>query len=130
MTTSALRAYFFLLEGELPPPDASDDWFAPRTDPAVRSAEQVAIFERETRAFIEDLEHAPGDEVAVQALFYARAQSAFGAEKAAIRTYFRMLYLLLFGQPNGPRWGAFVCLAGPENFARRLRSRLDFPFGT
>ena len=126
MTTAALRAYFYTLEGEMPPPDAPDEWFLPRADPTIRTEAAVAAFHRETRRLLTELGSSLTEDE-IQALFYERAKAAFGTDKAAIRDYFRMLYLLIFQRPSGPRWGQFVILIGRQAFIDRLKNRLADP---
>lgn len=125
-TTDRLRAYFYLLEGETPPDNAPDTWFLPRVDPAIRSMTDIQTFEAETRQLVRDLDTVETEQD-IQAAFYTRAKAAFGTEKAAIRDYFRLLYLLIFRRPHGARWGQFVILTGKTTFQDLLLERLENP---
>jgi hypothetical protein len=126
--TAALRAFFYLLESEVMPPDADDAWFLqPCT--GVRDAASVEAFARGATAIVADLPGTDSTEEAVQALFYAHAKQAFGEDKDSIRRFFAMLYLLLFGRDHGPRWGQFVTIVGVDLFCARVSALLADPFG-
>lgn len=122
---STLHAFFYLHDAERMPPDAPDSWFLEPEDTAALVA-RVDRFEEHARALITDLSTLEGEE-AFQFAFYERAKAAFGTEGAQIREFFRMLYLVVLGQPSGPRWGQFVTLTGRETFIEMLRCRLDAP---
>jgi lysyl-tRNA synthetase class I len=121
-----LQTYFFLLEAEQMPEDADDDWFLPQPEPNIRTTETLQIFETHVKGLIDDLQHLTTEED-FQTAFYNRAKLAFGEDKASIRTFFQLLYLLIFQRPQGPRWGQFVTLIGKDEFCARLSQRINSP---
>lgn len=124
---SALHAFFYLRDAEQMPADAPDEWFLMTQDDAGLT-DRVNTFETHARALITDISALDGEE-AFQYAFYERAKAAFGTDGKAIREFFRMLYLVVFGQESGPRWGQFVALFGREAFLVRLQRNLDNPLG-
>lgn len=120
------QAYFYLLEAEQMPVDAPDEWFEPRHENVSRSQEQVATFITHAYKLIDDLALLETEEE-YQVAFYDRAKKAFGEDKASIKTFFEMLYLLIFHRAHGPRWGQFVALIGRDDFRTRLQQRLENP---
>lgn len=122
---SALEAFFYLQDAEVMPKNAPDEWFL-QPDPVQGLRERVSTFETQARGLMEDISSLEGEE-AFQFAFYERAKAAFGTDGASIREFFRMLYLVVLGQPNGPRWGQFVALTGRDEFVALLRTRLDNP---
>lgn len=124
---NALTAFFYLHDAEQPPENAPDEWFL--AAPALPgSLSRVDVFARHARALADDLGSLEG-EAEFQSAFYERAKAAFGTDGASIREFFRMLYLLIFRQQSGPRWGQFVAITGRDDFIALLRSRLESPLG-
>lgn len=56
-------------------------------------------------------------------LFYNAAKDVFDQDKALIRNYFSWLYLVIFEQDSGPRWGEFVEVYGVVDFNATVRRR-------
>lgn len=123
---AALRAFFFLLESEIMPPDADDAWFL-QPSKGARDAASVEAFLLGAQGIVAELPTTPADEESLQALFYAQAKAAFGGDKDSIRRFFEMLYLLIFGRNHGPRWGQFVAIVGVDTFCERLSDMLADP---
>jgi len=122
---NSLNAFFYLHEAELPPPDAPDAWFMGKDDISGLT-ERVALF-REHALLLADELTSVSTEEEFQFLFYERAKSAFGTDGGSIREFFRMLYLVVLGQPSGPRWGQFVVMMGRDAFISLLRRNLSSP---
>lgn len=121
-----LRAYFYLLEAEQMPEDAPDEWFLPQPSSETRTPEQIDSFVLQTQGLMKDLQHLNTEEE-YQIAFYNRAKMAFGEDRASIKIFFQMLYLLLFQRNHGPRWGQFVQMIGRERFIQTLQERLSNP---
>lgn len=149
-----LQAYLYLQDGEYPPlvpefdMDSEDGkreyeewciqdnaWFE-GSDPIVshlnENLEYSKRFIERTRELLIDLEirsnHLNDDEsVSSQymVLFYDAAKDIYDHDKKMIREYFRRLYLVAFGYPDGPRWGEFVEIYGVENFIDLIHDRLE-----
>jgi len=61
----------------------------------------------------------------IQAEFYDAAKLTFGDEKASIREFFKMLYMVIFQSQSGPRWGQFLMIAGLDRFVEIIRERSE-----
>lgn len=123
---NTLRAYFYLLEGEPMPENAPDEWFLPRETSEARTPEQIEAFATQAQGLIEDLRILTTEDD-YQTAFYNRAKMAFGEDRASIKIFFQMLYLLLFQRNHGPRWGQFVQMIGRDRFIENLQERLSNP---
>ncbi len=64
----------------------------------------------------------------IQYEMYEIGKRHYGIDKKILREWFRDLYLLLYGQQSGPRWGTWISMFGVENFKNLLRDRLEKPF--
>lgn len=142
MSLNELQAHFYLCEAEsIPEPVlnsngslnieadnlALEAWSnTPSTFSWTRG--QCSAFSDGVQNLLSDLKRLEdSDETEIQTLFYDHAKLTFGKEKDDIRTFFAMLYLLLFDRNHGPRWGQFVKLSGVDNFIETTQARLAKP---
>lgn len=49
----------------------------------------------------------------------------FGEEKVQLFRFFNLLYLLVWGKKNGPRFGTFAVMFGRSEFAELISSRMN-----
>jgi len=56
-------------------------------------------------------------------LFYDAAKVTFDQDKSQLRTYFMWLYYVLYGRPEGSRWGDMVDVMGVHDFVAMVRAR-------
>ena len=68
--------------------------------------------------------HADAD--ALQKTLYALGKAHYG-EGAALRAWFAMLYQVLLGQEEGPRFGSFIALYGAAEMRALIQKRLASP---
>jgi lysyl-tRNA synthetase class I len=68
------------------------------------------------------------DEIDIQTVFYDVGKRHYGFSKEELRDWFRHLYLLLFQQEQGPRWGQYVKFTGKDFFIDNLKERMHNPF--
>jgi lysyl-tRNA synthetase class I len=69
---------------------------------------------------IDNAEPAPAQ---YMTLFYDAAKMTFDQDKSQLRTYFMWLYYVLYGRPEGSRWGDMVDVMGVEAFTAMVRER-------
>ena len=74
---------------------------------------------------LEDLELDPDEPAPAQymTLFYDAAKDTFDQDKTQLRTYFMWLYYVLYGRPEGSRWGDMVDVMGVPDFVAMVRRR-------
>lgn len=122
-----LRSYFYLVEGELPPKDAPDEWFLLPDSTQKRSEEEVEKF-LVGCSYLKEYLRDDMPEEDIQFHFYEAAKKAFGDEKSSIREFFKLLYLVIFSKPQGSRWGMYVQMVGVSEFLNDLSVKL-FEYG-
>lgn len=91
---------------------------------------KLEIFIQRTEQLMDELvnleldpsEPAPGQ---YMTLFYDAAKDTFDHDKTKLRTYFMWLYYVLYGRPEGSRWGDMVDVMTPKNFTDTLRTRFE-----
>jgi lysyl-tRNA synthetase class I len=125
-----ISAFLYMHLSE-PMPDAGcteaefEQW-ATGTDDIEQLRNEVLVFVASTHNLIEGLRleyyTAEPDYMKV---FYDVAKETFGEDKRSIFLYFKMLYLVVFEKPTGPRWGDFVKIYGLHNFIEKLTDRLN-----
>jgi len=128
--TRAVGAYLYLhLGDQMPPvhpdPDKDDEiieLWSLTPDPPKMDLVRV-------RRFLDDLDDLLVDLPSIEpenymARFYEAAKKTFDHDKSQIRTWFMWLYLIVFQMPEGPRWGEFVEIYGPDNFTTKVKARL------
>lgn len=64
----------------------------------------------------------------VQEAFYNIGKRFYGTEKKELLTFFRHIYMLLFGVETGPRIGTFANIYGVEAFMKDIYSNVSIPF--
>lgn len=91
----------------------------------VDRAERTALLIRHLR---DNLPLSGDIEADIMKVFYDGAKAHFGLAGSDIRAAFECLYLFLFGDRSGPRWGTFCSLVGVDKFLEMINDRLDEPF--
>jgi len=91
--------------------------------------DDVSNFIRETDALMNELLRLYGQGSAeyIRACYDA-AKRTFGDQRSSIRQYFQWLYTIMFGYPNGPRWGDFIEIYGVGDFIDLYYERLESVF--
>lgn len=92
-------------------------------DRVVRFIDETAQLLRD----LEDLELDSAEPAAPQymSVFYEAAKRTFDHDKSQLRTYFKWLYLIVFQNPDGPRWGEFVEIYGVDGFVTKVEERFQ-----
>lgn len=123
-TPNTLAAYLYFRGAEKMPEDADEEWFL-SPDPFTVDVDILPTFLEETQRLIERLESVETDLDAedYQTMFYDAAKATFDGDKKKIRSYFAMLYTVMYGRPEGSRWGEVVKILGRDNFCLTLRER-------
>jgi hypothetical protein len=142
-TTNILSAYLYLRTGDLMPETVLDDTgevnieadneailaWSTCANEAVFDTSRLARFIAHTDTLLSNLQTLELEDgpVAPQymTLFYNAAKDTFDHDKALLRTYFAWLYMVLFGRPEGPRWGEFVEVYGVESFVTLVQTRFS-----
>lgn len=136
-TPSILASYLYMRLGEQMPPELDEDasreeidaqnaWFE-GTDEYDFDLYWIARFIEETEILMGRLvEAGAGHEGEVyQTLCYDAAKATFDQDKKMIRTYFLWLYYVMYGRPDGSRWGLTIEILGPDKFVSVLRQRFE-----
>lgn len=122
---NVLAAYLYLhLAEQMPPEGTSEAAFerwALSPEPAVVSLDVCERFLRDLDVLCDKLRQNPED---AMTQFYDCAKLTFDGDKKQIRNWFKWLYLILFGYPDGPRWGEYVSVVGVDYFIEQLHTRL------
>jgi hypothetical protein len=142
-TPNILSAYLYLRTGDPIPEPVLDDTGEPNieadnaamlawsecTNVVAVDTSRLALFIARTDTLLSDLQTLELEDgpAAPQymTLFYNAAKDTFDHDKTLLRTYFAWLYMVLFGRPEGPRWGEFVEVYGVESFVTLVQTRFS-----
>jgi lysyl-tRNA synthetase class I len=144
---SQLAAYLYLRMGDPMPPPVLDDQgeidsradnaviesWALKQDPTIESLadqmprlEQFIRYTGELLTELETLVLEPSDAAPqYMSLFYDAAKLTFDNDRTQLRIYFMWLYYVLYGRPDGSRWGDMVDVLGVPAFTARVRERFN-----
>jgi lysyl-tRNA synthetase class I len=119
-----VAAYLYVTDNDV---DPNTDLSMDQLNHRLEEASHVVAGAKELIRLMPSLESKNSEEIQYE--FYEVAKRFGGESGSEIRGFFKRLYQICFHKESGPRWGQFVDMLGPIEYARFLERKLQDPFG-